>query len=89
MQYKGVLVRVLNYFHRDQKSLARIGERWKIPSHRILRVEGSAEHSRCTCVDRLSRSHYNYFEHAEILRIEPTNTAIQRCTGRSTEFASR
>ena len=30
--YKGVLVRVLN-MHRDQKSLARTGERWKIPSH--------------------------------------------------------
>ena len=28
--YKGVLVRVLNS-HRDQKSLARTGERWKIP----------------------------------------------------------
>ena len=27
--YKGVLVRVLN-LHRDQKSLARTGERWKI-----------------------------------------------------------
>ena len=28
--YKGVLVRALN-LHRDQKSLARTGERWKIP----------------------------------------------------------
>ena len=28
--YKGVLVRVLN-LHRDQKPLARTGERWKVP----------------------------------------------------------
>ena len=28
--YKGVLVRALN-LHRDQKSLARTGQRWKIP----------------------------------------------------------
>ena len=45
--------------HRDQISLTRTGERWKVlHSHRILRIEGSAEHSRCTCVDRLSRSHH-------------------------------
>ena len=30
--YKGVLVRALN-LHRDQKSLARTGERWKISYH--------------------------------------------------------
>ena len=44
---KDMLVRILN-LHRDQKSLARIGERWKILSYRILRVEDSTEHSRCT-----------------------------------------
>ena len=45
---KGVLVRILN-LHRDQESLVRIGERWEIlESHRILRIKGSAEHSRCT-----------------------------------------
>ena len=50
--YKGVLVRALN-LHGDQKSLASTEERWKIPqSHRVLRIESSAEHSRCTCVDR-------------------------------------
>ena len=59
--YKGVLVRVLN-LQRDQKLLVRTGERWKIPqSHRILLIEGSAEHSRCTCVDRPSRSHHEQF----------------------------
>ena len=59
--YKGVLVRVLN-LHRDQKSLARTGEIWKIPlSHRILRLEGSAQYSRCTCVDRPSRSPHEQF----------------------------
>ena len=58
---RGVLVRVMN-LHRDQKSLARIGERWKIPkSHRILRIEGSAEHSHCTCVYRPSRSSHEQF----------------------------
>ena len=30
----------------------------------------------------------NNFEHM-VLRIEPINTAVQRCTSRSTEFASR
>ena len=52
--------------HRDRKLLARTGERWKISlSHRTLRIEGSTEHSRCTCVDRPSRSPYvmNNFEH--------------------------
>ena len=57
---KGVLVRVLN-LHRNQKSFARIEERWKIPPHRILRVEGSAEHSRCTCIDRPSYFHHERF----------------------------
>ena len=48
--------------HRDQKSLTRTEERWKIPqSHRVLRIEGSAKHSRCTCVDRSSRSHHEQF----------------------------
>ena len=28
----------------------------KILSDRMLRIKGSAEHSRCTCVDRLLRS---------------------------------
>ena len=37
--YKGVLVRALN-LHRHQTSLARTGERWKIPrSRRILRIK--------------------------------------------------
>ena len=41
--YKGVLVRLLN-LHRDQKPLARTGERWKIAlSHIILCIEASAE----------------------------------------------
>ena len=54
-------MRILN-FHRDQKSLARTGERCKLPQlHRILRMEGSAGHSRCTCVDRPSRSHHEQF----------------------------
>ena len=58
LQYKGVLVRVLKYLHQDQKLLVRIEERWKKNlSHRILHIEGSAEHSRCTCVDKPSRSH--------------------------------
>ena len=50
--YKGVLVRAMN-LRRDQKSLARTGERWKIPlSHRVLRIEGSAQHCPCTCMYR-------------------------------------
>ena len=61
MELKGVLVRVLN-LHRDQKSLTRTEEKWKISqSHRVLRIKGSAEHSRCTCVDRPSRSHHEQF----------------------------
>ena len=87
MLYKGVLVRVLN-LHRDQKSLARTGERWKTPwSHRILRIEGSAEHSHCTCVDRPSRSHHKPFRTQGFLCIE--STAVQRrCARKSTEYAS-
>ena len=41
----------------------------------ILRIEGSAEHSRCTCVDRPSRSHH------EQLRTQGSayRAAVQRC----------
>ena len=82
-----MLVRVLS-LHRDQKSLARTGERWKISeSHRILCMEGSGEHSRCQCVHKPSRSPNN-FKH-KVLRIEPIGSAVQRCVSRSTEFASR
>ena len=56
--YKGMPVRALN-LHWDQKSFATTGGRWEISlSHRIIRIEGSAEHSPCTCVDRPSRSHH-------------------------------
>ena len=47
-----------------------------------LRVEGSAEHSRCTCVDRPSRSHHEQFQTQGFLRIEPNNTAAQKCASR-------
>ena len=51
--------------------------------------EGSAEHSRCTCVEiDLHALIMTNFEH-RVLRIEPINTAVQRCASRSTEFASR
>ena len=72
-----MLVGVLN-LHRDPKSLVRTGERWKIPySHRILRIEGSTEYSRCTCVDiDLHALIMNHFEH-RVLRIEPINTAVR------------
>ena len=47
---KGVLVRALN-LHGDQKSLAKTEKRWKTSqSHRVLPIEGSAVHSRCTYV---------------------------------------
>ena len=80
-----MFIKKLN-LHRDQKSLARIRKRWKNPeSHRIPRIpfgenrgEGSAEHSRCICVDRPSRSHHEQFR-IQVLRIEPINTAVQRC----------
>ena len=32
-----------------------------LQSHRILRIEDSTEHSRCTCVDRPSRSPHEQF----------------------------
>ena len=50
-----MLVGLLN-LHRDKKSKATPGRNVKILSNRMLRIKGSAEHSRCTCVDRLSRS---------------------------------
>ena len=50
----------------------------------MLRINGSAEHSRCTDFPAL----LNNFEH-RVLRIEPINIAVQRCAGSSTEFASR
>ena len=31
----------------------------------------------------------NNFEHNRVLRIEPKDTAVQRCASRSTEIASR
>ena len=37
-------------------------------------MEGSAEHSRCACVDRPSRSPHEQFR-TQVLRIEPINTA--------------
>ena len=41
--------------HRDKKN--RIGERQEDPLwHTMLRIKGFAEHSRCTCVNRPSRS---------------------------------
>ena len=67
--------------------------------HRILRIEGSAEHSRCTRLDiDLHALTMNNFEH-RVLRIKPINlcqfrtqglesTADQRCGRKSTEFAS-
>ena len=62
-----------------QNTLARTGERWKISSsHRILRIEGSAEHSRCTCLDIYIYLHaliMNNFEH-RVLRIEPINIIL-------------
>ena len=51
-------------------------------------MEGSTEHSRCTCVDRPLALIMNNFEH-RVLHIEPINTAVQRCASRSIEFASR
>ena len=45
-------------------------------------MEGSAEHSRCACVDRPSRSPHEQFEH-RVLRIEPSNIAVEkRCASR-------
>ena len=42
----------------------------KVPAvHRVLRIEGSAEHSRCTCVGRPSRSHHEQFRIHRVLRI--------------------
>ena len=43
---------------------------------RILRIEGSAEHSRCTCVDRPSRcSHHGKFR----IQGSAHRAAVQRC----------
>ena len=42
---------------------------------RILRIEGSAEHSRCTCVDRPSRSHHEQFR----TQVSSHRAAVQRC----------
>ena len=62
----------------------------------MLRPEGSAEHSRCTCLDRPSRSPDEQFRtQGSAHSLEPIeididiaiNTAIKRC--KSTEFASQ
>ena len=42
---------------------------------RILRIEGSAEHSRCTCVDKPSRSHHEQFR----TQGSAHRAAVQRC----------
>ena len=42
---------------------------------RILRIEGSAEHPRCTCVDRPSRSHHEQFR----TQGSAHRAAVQRC----------
>ena len=42
---------------------------------RILRIEGSAEDSRCTCVDRPSRSHHEQFR----TQGSAHRAAVQRC----------
>ena len=82
-----MLVRVLN-LHRDQKPLARTGERWKIPeSHRILPIEGSANIPVVHVYIDLHVLLTNNFEH-RVLRIEPINSAVQKCASRSTQFAS-
>ena len=48
----------------------------KILSDRMLHIKGSAEHSRCTCVDRPSRSadeqFYNNAPHRKCLRKKTT-----------------
>ena len=53
---------------------------------RILRIEGSAEHFRCTCEERPSRSHNEQFRTQGFLHIK--STSVQRCARKSTEFAS-
>ena len=65
----------------------------------MLRIEGSAEHSRCTHLDvDLHALTMNNFEH-RVLRIKSISlcqfrtqglesTAEQRCARKSTEFAS-
>ena len=69
-----MLVRVLN-LHRDKKSQARTGD-VKILSDRMLCIKGSAEHSRCTCVDRPLRSAdgqlHNKAPHRKCLREKTT-----------------
>ena len=51
-----LLVGVLKLY-RDKKSQARTGDiDVKILRDRVLRIKGSAEHSRCTYVDRPLRS---------------------------------
>ena len=58
----------------------------------MLRIEGSAEHSHCTCMYVEIDLHALLMENFElrVLRIEPINTAaVQRCARESTEFASR
>ena len=50
----------------------------------MLRMKGSAEHSRCTDLHALL---INNFEHNRVLRIE--STAVQRCAHKSTEIEKK
>ena len=52
-------------------------------------MEGSAEHSRCACVDRPSRSPHEQFRTQSVLRIKSINTAVEKRCASRTEFASR
>ena len=54
----------------------------KILSDRMLRIKGSAEHSRCTDLHAL----LNNFEHSVFFRMESTD--VQRRVRKKTEFAS-
>ena len=80
-----------NTLHRDEKTQAKTGKSCEIPwvTHRILRIESSAEYSRCTCVDEMIDLHallMNNFEHS-VFSIEPT-AAVHRCVRKIIEFAS-
>ena len=69
-------MRALN-LHRDKKKRWREpGKDGKFLEHRILRIEGSAEHSRCTRLDiDLHALIMNNFER-RVLRIKPINLRI-------------
>ena len=55
----------------------------KILSDRMLRIKGSAEHSRCTDLHAL----LNNFEH-KVFCAYLESTTVQRCARKNTEFAS-